>query len=39
MFEDNEASVIWTGSHDDYEKTFKGNKMTIEQWLRIQKLI
>ncbi|MCG8305881.1 MAG: type II toxin-antitoxin system HigB family toxin [Cytophagales bacterium] len=39
VFEDNEATVIWTGSHDEYDKTFKGNKTTIEKWLRIKKLI
>ncbi len=39
VFEDNEATVVWTGSHDDYDKTFKGNKSTIEKWLRNQKLI
>lgn len=39
VFEDNEATVIWTGSHDEYEKTFKGNKTTIEKWLRNQQLI
>jgi mRNA-degrading endonuclease HigB of HigAB toxin-antitoxin module len=39
VFEDNEATVIWTGSHDEYAKTFKGNKTTIEKWLRVQKLI
>ncbi len=39
VFEDNEATVIWTGSHDEYDKTFKGNKTTIEKWLRVQKLI
>ena len=39
LFEDNEATVIWTGSHDEYVKTFKDNKTTIEKWLRIQKLI
>ena len=39
VFEDNEATVIWTGTHDEYDKTFKGNKKTIEKWLRIQKLI
>ncbi len=39
VFEDNEATVIWGGSHDDYDKTFKGNKTTIEKWLRNQKLI
>ena len=39
VFEDNEATVVWTGSHDEYDKTFKGNKITIEKWLRIKKLI
>ncbi len=39
VFEDNEATVIWTGSHDEYDKTFKGNKATIEKWLRIKRLI
>lgn len=39
VFEDDEATVVWTGSHDEYDKTFKGNKSTIEKWLRKQKLI
>ena len=39
VFEDNEATVIWPGTHDEYDKTFKGNKKTIEKWLSIQKLI
>jgi mRNA-degrading endonuclease HigB of HigAB toxin-antitoxin module len=39
VFEDNEATVVWTGSHDEYDKIFKGNKTTIEKWLRNQKLI
>jgi mRNA interferase HigB len=39
VFEDDEATVVWTGSHDEYDKTFKGNKITIEKWLRNQQLI
>ncbi len=39
VFEDDEATVVWTGSHDEYDKTFKQNKRTIEKWLRNQKLI
>ncbi len=39
VFEDDEATIIWTGSHNEYNKTFKGNKSTIEKWLRNQKLI
>jgi hypothetical protein len=29
-----EATVVWAGSHDDYESTFKNNRDTIEKWLR-----
>jgi len=36
VFEEDEASVIWSGSHDEYDSTFKGNKKTIEKWLRNQ---
>lgn len=39
VFEDREASIVWIGSHDEYDKTFKGNKSTIEKWLRAQNLI
>jgi len=39
IFDDNEATVIWTGTHDEYDKIFKGNKKTIEKWLRFQNLI
>ncbi|MBN1970259.1 MAG: type II toxin-antitoxin system HigB family toxin [Candidatus Delongbacteria bacterium] len=39
VFEDDEATVVWTGSHYEYDKTFKGNKSTIEKWLRNQNLI
>lgn len=39
VFEQGEAVVVWTGSHDEYDKTFKGSKKTIEKWLRKQQLI
>jgi len=39
VFEKAEAAVIWTGSHDEYDRIFKGNKKTIEKWLRNQQLI
>ncbi|MFC2186591.1 type II toxin-antitoxin system HigB family toxin [Fulvivirgaceae bacterium LMO-SS25] len=39
VFEENEATVVWTGSHDEYNVTFKANKSTIEKWLRNQNLI
>ncbi|AFU68119.1 hypothetical protein P700755_001160 [Psychroflexus torquis ATCC 700755] len=39
VFEDSEASIVWTGNHQEYDKIFKGNKNTIEKWLRNQNLI
>ncbi len=39
VFEQDEAVVVWAGSHDKYDNTFKGNKKTIEKWLRNQQLI
>lgn len=39
FFEQNQATIVWAGSHDEYNKTFKGNKTTIEKWLRNKKLI
>lgn len=39
VFEEREATVIWTGTHSEYDKTFRGNKKTVEKWLRVQKLI
>ena len=38
VFEDNEATVVWSGSHDEYDKIFKGNKAIIEKWIRTQNL-
>jgi len=32
--EDGVATVVWAGSHQEYEKTFKNNKSTIKKWLR-----
>lgn len=32
--DDGEATIIWAGSHQEYETTFKNNKSTIEKWLR-----
>ena len=37
---DNEATILWAGSHDEYELTFKNNRNVIEKWLidnRLQK--
>ena len=36
VFDEQEAEVIWAGSHAEYDKIFKGNKKTIETWLRKQ---
>ena len=32
--EDGEATVVWAGSHDQYELVFKNNKNVIKKWLR-----
>lgn len=32
--ESKRARVIWTGSHQDYEKMFKNNRSTIKKWLK-----
>ena len=31
---DGEATIVWVGTHKEYETTFKNNKTTIEKWLR-----
>jgi hypothetical protein len=32
--EDGEATIVWCGSHDEYELIFKNNKATIKHWLK-----
>ncbi len=32
--EDGDASVVWVGNHQEYEKTFKNNKNAIKKWLK-----
>lgn len=32
--ENGEATIVWVGTHQEYETTFKNNKNTIEKWLR-----
>ncbi|MDP5199710.1 type II toxin-antitoxin system HigB family toxin [Flavobacterium sp. DG2-3] len=32
--DDGEATIVWAGTHQEYESTFKNNKTTIEKWLR-----
>lgn len=29
-----EATIVWAGTHQEYEVIFKNNKSTIEKWLR-----
>lgn len=36
LFDEQEAEILWVGNHADYDKIFKGNKKTIETWLRNQ---
>ena len=35
-FTEQEAEIIWVGNHSEYDHIFKGNKKTIETWLRNQ---
>lgn len=37
--EEGEATIIWAGTHQVYEKTFKNNKRIIEKWLRTNNYI
>jgi len=39
LFDQDEAIIIWAGTHDEYDSTFKGNKRTIRKWLRNHQLI
>ena len=32
--ENGEATIVWCGSHNEYENTFKNNKDTIRKWLK-----
>ena len=34
VFTEQYAEILWVGNHDEYDSTFKGNKKTIEAWLR-----
>ncbi len=34
VFNEEYAEILWVGNHDEYDSTFKGNKQTIETWLR-----
>lgn len=34
-----EKTIVWVGSHQEYEKTFKNNKRTIRNWLKSKEYI
>lgn len=34
--DDGESTLVWCGSHDEYQRTFKDNKSTIKKWLTRQ---
>ena len=34
-----EATIVWTGSHKEYETIFKNNKNTIRKWLKAKAYI
>ena len=33
------ANLVWIGSHEEYESTFRNNKATIYSWLRSHEYI
>lgn len=33
------ATIVWTGTHQEYLKTFKNNPNTIEKWLRAKNML
>ncbi len=34
VFTEQYAEILWVGNHNEYDSIFKGNKNTIEAWLR-----
>ena len=34
LLPDGKAVILWAGSHDEYERTFRNNKSTIEKWIK-----
>ncbi len=34
VFSEEYTEVLWVGNHTEYDSTFRGNKKTIETWLR-----
>ncbi|MCF2488198.1 type II toxin-antitoxin system HigB family toxin [Dyadobacter sp. CY347] len=39
VIKDDEASIVWVGTHSEYERIFKNNKNSIEKWLRNKDLL
>ncbi|MEO9258520.1 MAG: type II toxin-antitoxin system HigB family toxin [Crocinitomicaceae bacterium] len=37
--DEQEASVVWVGTHQEYETIFKNNKITIKKWLKSNEYI
>jgi mRNA interferase HigB len=37
--EHGEATIVWCGSHDEYEIIFKHNKNTVKKWLKTNEWI
>jgi mRNA interferase HigB len=37
--DEGEATVVWTGTHQEYDSVFKGNKKTIKKWLKSNEYI
>ncbi len=37
--DESEATVVWTGTHQEYETIFKNNKNTIKKWLKAKEYI
>ncbi len=33
-FSDKEATVVWAGTHQEYEMVFRNNRNTIKNWLK-----
>lgn len=34
-----DATVVWIGTHQEYEKVFKNNKSTIRKWLKLNEYV
>lgn len=34
-FTENEATVVWAGTHQEYEAVFKNNRNVIRKWLKV----